>query len=536
MKISHLLETLKIETKFQGVQPFKLNWAQQALCDVVDRKIEDQKPVRVIVLKARQIGISTVTEGLIFNWAFLFPRSRGLIIAHEMDSSEHLLNMTNLFWDTSLYKKMYFPKYKSRKHLSWNNESSIRVTTAGNKKAGRGRTIHSLHASEVAFWDDPAMSMLALRQTIPNAPGTFICLESTANGVGDYFWETWNAAIAKENEFVPLFFPWHKHPEYTAEYVGLDYVSLSNLDAEERILRAIGIDDSRLAWRRWAIKNLCRNDIHSFHQEYPSTPDEAFISTGTNVFPVGKLRGIYHPEGGERGYLVRDGANVRFVAGEEGDLVIYRHPNNDTDWGKYFVAGDPTHTTTHDYACIQVINRRTFEQVAMWRGRSDPGTFAEEVAKVGAYYNYAPLTVEVDGPGYYTIGRLVQMDYPHLWRNRFPDKSPGKINDTYGWSTTVKRKEWAVGHLLKLVIDGDLTIHDATTFNEMITFIKHPNGEYGNAQGEGRGHDDTVMALAIASICSSTHGTLTPYGAEDPFQMFREPNTQIQPDWNKWDE
>lgn len=537
MNFKPLLEKLKIESKHKGVIPFRLNWAQEHYVQQLQQCFEKRRPPRFIVLKARQIGISTVTEGILFNWAFVFPRSRSLVIAHEMDSSEHLLGMTTLFWESSLYSYMYKPVYRSRKYLSWDNGSSIRITTAKNKTAGRSKTIQGLHASEVAFWDDPETVMLGLRQTIPNALNTFICLESTANGVGNFFWEVWNAAVSGDVEYQPLFYPWWKHPEYTAEAIHADSYFLGSLDSEERLLRALGVDDSRLVWRRWALKNLCDNDIHKFHQEYPSTPDEAFVSTGYNVFPHNHLKACYKPEEGIKGRLVREGVrSVRFVHDEEGPLTIFRQPNQDPSWGVYFVAGDPTHTTTHDFACIQVINRRTYEQVAVWRGRIDPGSFAEELAKVGTYYNMAMISTEIEGPGYMTIGRLIGLDYPFIWKNRFAEKDPGKIQDSYGWSTSVKRKEWAIGNLLKLIVDHDLILHDKVTYNEMINYTRLPNGSYGPAQGEGRGHDDTVMALAIACICSSTEGPLAPYGQNDPIKAFLEPEVpQISPEWNDAD-
>lgn len=534
MDFTPLLERLDIQTKYYGVQKLRLNWAQQQYVYSLKESMMAGKPPRFIVLKARQIGISTVTEAIIFNWAFIFPRSQGLVIAHEMDSSEHLLSMTNLYWESSIYAKMYKPLYKSRKYLAWDNMSAIRITTAKNKNAGRSKTIQALHASEVAFWDDPSTVMLGLRQTIPSAPNTFICLESTANGVGDYFWETWNAATSGDVEYVPLFFPWWKHPEYTAGFIGIESSFLGALDPEERVLRAMGVEDDRLVWRRWAIRNLAEGDLQKFHQEYPATPEEAFVSTGFNVFPVNHLKACYKPEDGTKGRLVREGVrSARFVFDDEGPLTIFRSPHPDPDWGSYFIAGDPTHTTTHDFACIQVINRRTYEQVAVWRGRIDPGSFAEEIAKLGTYYNMGQVVSESTGPGYMTIGRLIGLDYPFIWKNRFADKDPGKIQDSYGFDTSVKKKEWAVNNLLKLVVDHDVTIHDKTTHNEMVNYITLPGGGYGPAQGEGRGHDDTVMALAIACICNASEGNLPPLGRDDPLSAILNPvPTQETPLWD----
>ena len=297
----------------------------------------------------------------------------------------------------------------------------------------------------------------------------------------------------------------------------------------------MGVDDDHLAWRRWAIRNLADSNIERFMQEYPSTPEEAFIASGTNVFPIQNLKMVYEPKAGVKGFLTRRGNYVEFTPDRSGSLTIYRKPSSDLSWGKYFIGADPTHTTMGDNACAQVINRRTYEQVAVWNGKIDPMTFAEELAKLGAYYNHATISTEVEGPGYATIGRLIEIDYPYIWRNRWADKTPGKISETMGWSTTWKRKEWAIGWLIKLIADRDMTIHDPQTYDEMRTYVTLPNGGYGPADGSGRSHDDCVMAMAIACICASTegpvHGYEGPMGSEEPHDAL-----PISPAWEEWNE
>lgn len=523
------MKRLSIRTKDLSIARVSPNWAQQEFLDTIERQSREGVPQRVIVLKARQLGMSTITGAVLFARSFVYPQSHSLVVAHENDASEYLFGMTHLFWETFPYKELYRPRYVSRREMSWyETGSSIRIATARNARAGRGRTIHALHGSEVAFWDQPEELMLGMRQTIPNKPGTLIVLESTANGVGNWFYDQWQAAVAGETEYVPLFFPWWKHPEYTASYCGLD-ARVREYDSEELLLKRLGCDDDHLGWRRWAIRNLADNNEERFHQEYPATPDEAFLATGTNVFPVQSLKKCYEPLPGIRGFLVRDGSRVKFQADRAGSMTMYRQPSADRDWGRYFVGGDPTHVTMGDNACAQVINRRTYEQVAVWHGKIDPMGFAEELAKLGKFYNDATLATEVTGPGYATIGRLVELDYPHLWRGRWADKNPGRIAESMGWSSSMKSKEWAIGWLLKLVVDQDLILHDRRTYEEMNNYITLPNGGYGNAGGANY-HDDTVMALAISCLCSSTEGPVVAYSGQQGGNDFREPI----PAWEQW--
>lgn len=534
MKLLPLVKKLKIVDKNGLLVDFEPNWAQLELIEEVERQIEAGVPVRIIVLKARQIGISTVIEALMFVLTFLIDRMRGLVVAHDQDSAQHLLSMTQNYWDTYVFNKLYTTKYKSRNELAWEEtKSSLKVATARNSRSGRSRTIHFLHASEVGFYDDASTLMTGLRQSIPSSNAlTFIFLESTANGIGNYFYEEWIKAEDGETEYSALFFPWWRHPEYLASEVGVP-IELGELDDEENQLRNnLGISDDRLAWRRWAIKNLCQGDLHQFHQEYPASPEEAFISAGVNVFPLPHLRACYQPMKGRKGRLNREGDQVKFQADIDGPLTVFKPPSEDLDWGIYFVGGDPTRTTRGDFACIQVINRRTYEEVAVWRGRIDPTTFASEIAKLGRYYNMSMVTTEIEGPGYATIGALMEMDYPYIYQGHWADKTPGKTADNYGWSTTYKRKEWAIGWLLKLVVDHDIIIHDHRTFQEMRDYVTLDGGGYGPAARDG--FDDTVMALAITCICASTEGPLRAYG--DSGVPMQDEATPVEAPWEHWGE
>lgn len=543
MKLEPFLRTLSIQNKQRGVVPLVPNHAQQAVIREVEYQHSIAKPIRIITLKARQIGFSTITEGINFAFCFLYPNTRALIVAHEDDSNQHLLGMTTHYWETWDFKRLYHTKYAGRKHLEWiETGSGINVVTAGGRGGGRSRTIHFLHASEVGFWPDPDTLMVGLAQTVPELPGTFIMLESTANGVGNYFHTMWNNSVAGDNEYVPIFAPWWWHPEYV-----LPDVPIMHLTEDERVLKVLmsaGMRvnerltippvpreelNARLAWRRWMIANKLNNDLLKFQQEYPATPEEAFIATGQNIFPLTSLKRCYRPEEGFTGYLTRDpfSSRLTFTRDPSGPLTIFRSPSGDWDAGRYFVAGDPTHTTRGDFACAQVINRRTLEQVAVLRKRVDPMHFAKDLADLAHFYNDAWLVTESTGPGYATIGALMEMGYPNIWQARWADKTPGNIADQYGFATNVQRKHWAIGMLLNLVVNGSITIHHRVTFDEMTNYVTQNNGGFGPAD-EKNGHDDTVMALAIDVLCHLTEPPLPPYGAMQPLHEIRMAANEVK--------
>lgn len=506
MNLTPFVESLTILDKNVKLVPLEMNWAQREYMDAINRSFAERGVVRVIVLKARQLGLSTLTEACAYSMAFIMENYRSLIVAHEAEASRNLLKMTKRYNQYAPWAEYYTLKHDSRNDLEWEpTGSSIKVATAGKKgEAGVGRssTIHFLHASEVGFWQDAESVWNSLSQSIPRTRGTFVCLESTANGTGNFFHRMWEQAVAGENEYIPLFFPWWRHYEYTADHALLPVYPLGILDDAEKelqaLLRANGTEDElaqRVIWRRWAIKNLCNSNILQFMQEYPATPEEAFIASGLNVFPQDKLKLCFERKPGVNGYIFRNGEEMTYHADPHGPLKMFLRPSPDA---AYVIGGDPTRTTRGDFACAQVLNRHTMEQVAVWRGKTTPGTFAEELYKLGRYYNDALIVPEIEGPGHMTVGQLLGMNYPRIFRRTKVDRTrDGNNVPTYGWSTTAHNKELAIGWLLQHVVGSDLIIHDHHTFMEMRDYVTAERGGYGPAD-EKHGHDDTVMAMAIA--------------------------------------
>lgn len=540
MNLAPLLNRLSIVDKSGTIVPLDLEgefaWAQRELLAEWERQSNEGKPIRIIVLKARQLGISTLIQGILFVYNFIYDNMRGMVVADDQDNSEHLLSMSETYWDNWTFAPLWTPKYQSRKAKAWQETGSgITVKTARNVRAGRSRTIRFLHGSEVAFWPDPRQLMTGLRQAVPDLAETAIVMESTAHGVGNYFQQEWKKAENGESEFVPMFFPWWRHPEYTAYHIGIEPYNVDPLDEEEKVLRSMGVSDDRLAWRRWAIINKTEGDLDEFHQEYPASPDEAFVATGNNVFPYKKLVSCYEPKIGRVGRLVWNPTkpDVTFIDDPRGNLTIFKEPSEDRDWGVYVIGGDPTHTTRGDAAVGQVINRRTCEQVAVFRAKVDPGTFAEELAKLGWFYHEALLVPETEGPGYMSVGRLQGIGYVNIWRHTKPDKTMGKLSgDRWGWMTNMQSKHLAIGWLLKVVMDGALTIHDRKTFSEMRDYVTLDDGGYGPA--DGTENDDTVMALAIGTTAHMMEPPLPAYG-EGAF-VIPNPVQELmdEPPWKEW--
>ena len=344
-----------------------------------------------------------------------------------------------------------------------------------------------MHASEVAWWDNAESVMLGLMQAVPNTPGTMVVLESTANGVGGYFYDMWHQAVRGENDFTPMFFAWHEHPEYTMPVPP----GFEPAKEERELQQAYGLTDGQLVWRRWCIANNCGGDETLFRQEYPACPEEAFITSGRPVFDTSKLmlrreqvRGL-----GERGYL-EDG---KFIPDATGQLIIYKHPEK----GKpYVIGGDVAEGVPGgDYSVSQVLDNTTGEQVAVWRGHIDPDLYAGEQIKLAEYYNGALIADEVNNHGLTTIKALERKNYYNQYAREVIDDATNKRQLKYGFKTDTATRPVVIDGLRQVARERPDLINDETTLSEMLTFVFNDDGKPEAQEGC---HDDCVLALAIA--------------------------------------
>ena len=273
---------LWIRTKKQTMAHLRFNDAQENLYGVIRQQAAQGKPIRLIVLKGRQEGISTVTEGLMFQDTVTRPNVKTLIVAHENTATANLFKMNKLFYDSLPPGAQPMRKNSNAKELVFENptkdekekrrrpglRSSIRCQTAGKGGVGRSDTLTNVHISEYAFWPkNKDELLLGIMQAVPDEPDTMVVIESTANGY-DHFKTLWDDAVAGANAWTPVFLPWYLEPGYRKSVPAGTVWS----DEEEKLRQDFGLDDEQLMWRRWCIKANCGNDAAMFRQEYPNTP------------------------------------------------------------------------------------------------------------------------------------------------------------------------------------------------------------------------------------------------------------------------
>ena len=498
--MDYIENCLKIKTKSGTVVPFRLNDAQRKLYAVAKRQQDAGKPVRLIILKARQLGFSTLTEGLIFHACATRRNVNALIVAHREDATANLFRMSKLFYDelpapvkpmlrASNAQELVFEnpsKLRSEREARPGLRSRIRCATAGGRGIGRSDTLQCVHLSEYAFWPDgadgKASTLAGILQAVPSLPGTMVVIESTANGFED-FKERWDAAVAGENDFEPVFFAWFENPDYSMPVVpGTEWTP------EERELRdAYRLTDEQLQWRRWCIANNCGGSLDMFRQEYPASPGEAFLHSGTGVFDneqiVLRLERLPSPAG--RGEFT-DG---EWTESETGAITLYELPEE----GVPYVLGGDTAGEGSDYFTAIVIDNVSGRIAAKLRQKYSEPEYVRQIYALGRFYNDALVAIETNFSTY-PVMKLQEMEYPNQYSREREDTYTRQMRKSYGFRTDRQSRPRAIANLVEVFSSHPEWFTDRELLEEMLTFCYNEDHRPEALAGK---HDDLVMGAAI---------------------------------------
>lgn len=498
--MDYIENCLKIKTKSGTVVPFRLNDAQRKLYAVAKRQQDAGKPVRLIILKARQLGFSTLTEGLIFHACATRKNVNALIVAHREDATANLFRMSKLFYDelpapvkpmlrASNAQELVFEnpsKLRSEREARPGLRSRIRCATAGGRGIGRSDTLQCVHLSEYAFWPDgadgKASTLAGILQAVPSLPGTMVVIESTANGFED-FKERWDAAVAGENDFEPVFFAWFENPDYSMPVVpGTEWTP------EERDLKAAyQLTDEQLQWRRWCIANNCGGSLDMFRQEYPASPGEAFLHSGTGVFDneqiVLRLERLPEPAG--RGEF----ADGEWTESETGAITLYELPEE----GVPYVLGGDTAGEGSDYFTAIVIDNVSGRIVAKLRQKYSEPEYVRQIYALGRFYNDALVAIETNFSTY-PVMKLQEMEYPNQYSREREDTYTRQMRKSYGFRTDRQSRPRAIANLVEVFSSHPEWFTDRELLEEMLTFCYNEDHRPEALAGK---HDDLVMGAAI---------------------------------------
>ena len=500
----YIEEYVKIRDKSGKIVDFKLNEPQQKLYDIIKKLKQEKKPVRVIILKARQMGFSTLTESILFKETTTKFNVNTGIVAHKEEATTNLFNMSKRIYDNLPEEMKPKKKASNAKELIFDNDegtglkSKIKCMTAGADGVGRSDTFNNLHISELAFWGKAKDTMLGLMQAVPNLPNTMVIIESTANGY-EYFKEIWDKAVKGENDFIPLFVGWHELKEYQMPYTGFELT-----EEEKQLQETYNLSLEQLTWRRWCIANNCGGDIQQFKQEYPMNPHEAFIVSGTSVFDkekiVLRLETIPKPlKTGYFSYIYNDEkpigqkiSNIRWINDPNGYIKIYQVPDSPVQT-KYCIGGD-TAGDGSDFYTGHVLDARTGTQVATLKQQFDADLYTKQMYCLGKYYKDALIGIEANFDSF-PITELQRLGYKNQYVREKMDEYTGKNEKRYGFRTTSLTRPTILSNLIEIVREHTNLLNDKDTLEELLTIIKN---EKGRIEAPVGGHDDQMMGLAIA--------------------------------------
>lgn len=497
----------------------KFNAAQSEVYEVIKKRKKAGKQCKIIILKARQLGMSTFTECFGVTRCVLEPNQSMIIITHEEKASQNLYSMTHHCYEN-------FPSWLTQEAQTIRDNQNIMELTNGSKiqtmvaspnssGTGRGQTISIAHLSEFAFWGGDSKAILAGLSSAFTKQSVVI-IESTANGCNE-FKTMWDNAVAdqlagNDNGYIPLFFPWYTDPEYTDPYWGFELTK-----EEESLKKRFNLTNEQLAWRRNKIRSDFSNDVALFNQEYPATPEDAFISSGKCIFDLNVINERkldlreQEVQFEDKGYFLYDIEYDSYL--NERKIKNYKwvsdHKNGYITLHKkvgkrlpYVLAIDPAGDGS-DFTAMNVLDNRSCEQVCVTHVN---GLQSFEIACqaycLGMYYNEALIASETNfAPEVMT--NLKELGYPNLYITQTEGNNMlNGLQKKYGFRTTTVTRPYLISMLIEYVNKNFSLLNNYQTLIEAENFVRVYKVIDGKTkqkeQANAGAHDDLLMSLGIA--------------------------------------
>ena len=501
---------LKIRDKEGNITPFRLNTAQKIALAIMELQRQTEGFIRVIILKGRQQGLSTLINGYLYRETSMRPGKKTIVVAHKADSTETLFQMTHRYHKNVPEPIRAHTKYSGKALLAFDAlDSSYLVVTAGGDDIARGETLQGGHLSEVAFWPkgSAARNFNGLMKAFPPKPGVVCAIESTANGVSGVFADQWRQAVAGNNGFVPIFIPWYVTEEYTAKVPEGFKLTLEERELMERYGTYQMPDGSEIpgfcteGQAQWRRLEIGMNGAEKFKQEYPFFPDEAFLTTGSPVFHAERVAEMRKTQVSHDYTRYTHASGAGFSENSRGELYIWREYDPST---QYFIGADVAMGYRGGDYSVAIVLDDLRRVVARYRAHVNPAYFAEILNDLGQMYGAPRLIVESNNHGILTLNKLnEEFAYPYLYTEETLDKQTQEYRTKLGFNTLGPSKAFIINELRTVIVDQTIEIPDRAILAELSTYVVDENGKMGAEKGTDvdgeKIHDDMVMALSMAN-------------------------------------
>jgi hypothetical protein len=509
-----------IITKSGTKELFKMNRAQLHFFEHFLSPTDPSKRFfRHIILKSRQLGFTTFIDIWILDEILFNSNREALVIAHTLGDASEIFDrkidyaIRNMAPEikSGAFRLVRNSAKKIQVVIDYGPEegstSSIQVSNSG-----RSGTYFYVHISEFAKLCAayPQRAKEVETGTFPAVPfDGFIFIESTAEGMAGRFYElfseTWTSRTAvtpmkSRVMFMPHFYNWQYDdaemskittpiPTNEMEMCEIDWAEYQ----QEHDLSPIEITYYYMKWLQMGGKNST-DAVHKLHQEYPTTPEEAFLSTGQTYFPTARVFSQMQTS--------LPGTRGEFVVNEKGEPIFQEHSSGSFEMfekvergQRYIIGGDTAEGLAHgDKQVLYVLKHKTEKCVGIYRSSVPPDELGDMAFLVGKYYNWALMAIESNKDGLWVNDHLDKKGYVNLYYRKVFDDITKQVTKFFGWKTTSATRPFALASLKAAFLrlsDG----FPLAVLSEMVTFLRNAKGRPEALAGK---HDDVVMAAAIA--------------------------------------
>jgi hypothetical protein len=467
---------LKIVDKEGGLVLLQPNIAQQRFL----YNLEDNP--WIYVLKARQLGLTTIIAARLFHKCLFNPNHKVAVLAHTRDAAKNIFEIYRRYYNCLPSFLRFKTEASNVNELVFFHGGYIKVGSASSNSF-RGSTYNSLHLSEFAFYDDIEKTIQSVFQTA--TPNADIILETTANGLNDA-----QSIWLDDNGFSKLFISWLDNPEYVSKKKSkISTIEKSYIEDHE-------LQPKKANWFVDTLRGKCLNNINTFNQEYPITPEIAFVTSGKKFFPITFQVGGGDPQIGWKFYSPAEKYRT-YCAGVD------------------TASGSPT----GDYSAMVILDitdRKKMKVVATFYDRIPLREFSKQVLKGLANYN-SLCVVESNSYGLAILENLREDGYAHLYRRTKYDKIANRWTEHLGFSTTKSSRPILLSRLHQTIAGSNLDLRCPRVMTEMNTFVYN---EKGRPEADKGKHDDMIFALGLALM-----GLDQADDFEEEVQLERKPRT-----------
>lgn len=514
---------------------FKLRKAQRKLLKVLVDTLFQNKPIRIILLKARQWGGSTLIQ-LFMSWIQLFHRENwnSVIAAHIEEAARNIRSMYTLMAERHP-KQIQEVRFKAFEGSSKNKQIVDRGCVIYIGSMERPNSLHSgnyklVHCSEVGLWKatterKPSDFVNSFEGSVPLEPFTVVALESTAKGTGNFFHTTWQGAVRGENAYTPIFVAWWEIDMYTKPFTSEKELKMfvESMNKNELYMFSLGATLEGIHWYR--DKRMSYENDWDMQEGFPTTADEAFVTSGRKAHhPLYiKQMEMFTRKPEYIGEMFADAPSgelsinnsLQFKEMSKGEFWVWKKPDTNTLYNnRYVVSLDIGGAAANaDWSVIRVLDRLPLkdggvpEFVATYRFHMDQDLTAWRAVQVAKWYCDALLVVEsnslqtfqTEGNFTSTVLDIIAHVYPHLYYRDDPSKIKEGIPLRYGFHTGHNKSE-IVSIMTKGLREIGFIERDQRMLDECGWYELKQNGSYGAIDGQ---HDDIYMSSGINLWVSS---------------------------------